>query len=158
MTWPIVMRGDSEPNGSWNTSCNSRRSGRIASRSSGAISRAVEADDALARQKAQQRAPERRLAGTGFADDADGLALLQRQRDVVDGAQQHRLALQEPAADLERHLDVAPFQQHRRGLRAAQPCGRSARLPAASWCSRACGAVKSASVAPSSTISPCRMT
>ncbi len=74
----------------------------------------LEADDALARQEAQQRTPERRLAGAGLADDADGLALTQRQRDAVHGLEQHRRAAQEAAADAEDHLDIVALEQHRR--------------------------------------------
>ena len=84
--WPTVMRGLSEPNGSWKTICSSRRSGRIAAAVELGDVAAVEADAPFAGQEAQQRAAERRLAGAGFADDADGLALPQRKRDAVDGA------------------------------------------------------------------------
>ena len=47
---------------------------------------ALEADRPAARDEPQQRAAERRLAGAGFADDADRLAGPHREIDAVDGA------------------------------------------------------------------------
>src|SRR5882757_5000749 len=43
--------------------------------------------DAAARRlvEPQDRPPERRLTATGLADQPDGLALLDRERDTVDG-------------------------------------------------------------------------
>ena len=80
---------------------------------------------------------------------------LQRQRDRGRRrCRHHRRALQEAAADPERHLDVAALEQDRRGWRPAAPCGRSARRRAASSCSRAAAERRSPRSRPASTTSP----
>ena len=72
------IRGLSEPYGSWNTICMSRRNGSIAE---------LQARDRLAEEhdrpcggdQPQDRQAERGLAGAGFADDAERLALAHRE-------------------------------------------------------------------------------
>ena len=78
---PIVMRGLSAPDGSWNTSCRRRRSWRSAAAGDGRRVLAVEAHRAVRRRlQADQRAAERRFAAAALADQAERLAA--RDRDV----------------------------------------------------------------------------
>ncbi len=55
---------------------------------------------AVRRQQAEQHAGERRFAGTGFADQADHLALRHVEIDVGDGMQR-ALAREQAAPDQE---------------------------------------------------------
>ena len=66
------------------------------------------------RHELQDRAPERRLAGAGFADDADGLAGPDRKIDAVDGADRVPAARKQPAAQREGDAHVAGLEHHRR--------------------------------------------
>ena len=60
-----------------------------------------------------------------LADDADGLALTQRQADAVHGLEQHRRAAQEAAAEAEDHLHIVALEKHRRvGLGRRLAAGR----------------------------------
>ena len=82
------MRGLSEPNGSWNTICIRRRSGRsCAPRTAGDVG-AVEADRARRSGSIRRSAvrAERRLAAAGLADEAERLAAVDVKRHVVDRA------------------------------------------------------------------------
>ena len=62
-------------------------------------------------QQRQHGARQRRLAATGFADDAERLALAQREAHAVDGAQRLGLGEQPLAAHREINLQVVDVQQ-----------------------------------------------
>ncbi len=70
-------------------------------------------DRPLARDEAQDGEAERGLAGAGFADDADRLALADGDRDAVDRLDVPGRAAQEPAPDREPHLDGAGLHDDR---------------------------------------------
>ena len=70
----------------------------------------------------EDRAPERRLAATRLADEAERLAALDRQRDVVDGLDVADVAVEHDAA-LDREVDL----EVRRARRAARRPTRSRR-------------------------------
>ena len=115
--WRIVWRGLSDDIGSWKIICRSRRSGRIAASGRWVMSRPSKRDRAGARlDQPHQRAAERRLAGAGFADDADRLAAADRKSRpcrisaMARGRQRLRVM---SAGDLEAAQRKA----------AAQPCG-----------------------------------
>ena len=73
----------------------------------------IEADLALALEQAQQGAPQRRLAGAGLADDADGLAASHLEIDAA-----HRfegdLGPEQRTLDGEADTHIVRRQQHRR--------------------------------------------
>ncbi len=111
---PMLMRGSSEPSGSWNISCRCRRSAR-----SQRASRADAADRAVERacvplsagtSRSSARAM-RRLAAAGLTDDAESLAACEQEADAVDGSQPH------VAAAFARHgnsrADRAPVMRRR---------------------------------------------
>ena len=70
----------------------------------------------IARHQMHQQPRRGRLAAAGFADDADGLALGDRERDVIDRA--HRLARAEQAAADREMLGQADDLQQRLRLAA----------------------------------------
>src|SRR5690606_41537013 len=75
---------------------------------------AFKADRTLARQKPEPRAAKRRLARTRLANDADRLALVQGDRNPLDGAD-FRFGTREPSASTAEHdFDIASFEQDRR--------------------------------------------
>ena len=83
---PTRLRGFSDANGSWKTICISRRSGRSRSRRSPCVmsvprKRIV---PSVGLEQPQHRARQRRLAAARLADEAERLALAQRERHVVD--------------------------------------------------------------------------
>ena len=63
-------------------------------------------DRPLRADEPQQREAERRLAGAGFADDAERLALAHVERDAVDRLDIADGAAQEAALDREPDADV----------------------------------------------------
>ena len=72
-----------------------------------ALDVAAEEDDApLRRDQPEQRQPERRLAGAGFADDAERLPLAHHDVDPVDRLDVADGAAEEPALDREPDLQV----------------------------------------------------
>ena len=86
---PTVMRGSSEPYGSWNTICMSRRSRRSARGDSARHVRAVEAHRAGGRlEQPQDRARRRRLAAAGLAHQAERLAA--RHLEATPSTASHR--------------------------------------------------------------------
>ena len=128
MIWPTVMRGDSDPNGSWKTSCSSRRSGRIASRSSFEMSRSPKR---MTPSLGSSRSSARPSVDLPEPDSPTMPMVCPRfsaSETPIDRAQHQRLAAQEAAADLERHLDIAALEQDRRAGRggALLPVGSAA--------------------------------
>ena len=85
----MVMRGSRLASGSWKTIWNSLRSLRSSRFVSPPMIAPAPHDGARrsSGSSAQHRARERGLAAAGFADDAQRLALLQREADAVDRAQ-----------------------------------------------------------------------
>src|SRR3954467_5339692 len=70
--------------------------------------------------QAQARAGDRGLAAAGLADEADRLAALDRQRDVVHGTDVADVAIQhEPALDREPDLQVLDLDERPASVRAA---------------------------------------
>ena len=127
---PTRMRGSSEAYGSWNMIWKSRRPRRRSLRPSLVTSSPVETDRARRRLLERHDEPaDRRLAAARLPDEAEGLALAHRERDVRDGLDAPDLALQDRSGgdrellhepvDLEDHLAVLevlhPLQG--RGLR-----------------------------------------
>ncbi len=97
----------------------------LAAVEAGDVGRA-EAVIAAARQKPQQSAPERRLAGAGFTDNADRLALAKPQVDLVDRAEDGIAAGEKPTADRVVDTDVPTFKDDRCAVR--RRCLAAARL------------------------------
>ncbi len=116
MIWLTDSRGDSDPNGSWKTICMSLRKGRI--------SRVGEAVDAFSNvgdrpfggDEPQDREPERRLAGAGFADDAERLAGAQLERQAVDRLDVVDRAPQRAGLDREPDLQVVGLDHDGRAI------------------------------------------
>ncbi len=72
----------------------------------------VEFDLAPALDQPQHRERERRLAGAGLADDAEGVAGANRHGDVVHGLQ-HASAREQPFRQVEMHADVLGAHDNR---------------------------------------------
>ena len=95
---PAVMRGFSEENGSWKIICIARRYGRSAALPRW-VSRAVEPDRAGGRlDQPQHGACDRRFAAAELADQAERLALADREADAVDRVDCADGAAQQPCA------------------------------------------------------------
>ena len=97
-----VMRGFSDAYGSWKTIWTSRRTGRIWRR----LKRVMSCPSKMIRpavgsSSLMMRAPERRLAAPGLADDAERLALAHRQVDAVDRLHLADRALEDARLDRE---------------------------------------------------------
>ena len=109
--WPTVMRGLSDANGSWNTTCMRRRIAAqrraIGAVDAGRVHLDAAGGDGL---QCQQRHPERRLARARFADDAERLATLELERRIAHG---NEVALGEPACG-GAELDPDVLRRHQR--------------------------------------------
>ena len=112
MISPTVRRGESEPKGSWKTTPRSRRSGRSSARVRRSRGRPAKRDRAGTMEELKQRAAERRLAGAGLADDAEGLAAADIERNVIDGDEIRCARLKQAARQPKGNADVAGLEQH----------------------------------------------
>jgi hypothetical protein len=116
-----VMRGDSEENGSWNTTCTSRRMAGWKRRPDPS---ACPPRPARPVRQIRPRAPAPGgLAGARLADDAQRAA---RRRCEVGALHGHELALAEPAANARQWARVAHAQR-------PPPASPARRRPASSW-------------------------
>ena len=100
MMSPTVMRGLSEANGSWNTICSSLRFCRNRLGSSRSGPRPATAPARGWVNQAEDGAGQGRLAGAGFADDAQGFARIEVETDAVDRLQYALFAPQQAAVRL----------------------------------------------------------
>ena len=73
-------------------------------------------DRPLARNEPQDGKAERRLAGPGFADDAERLAAPKLEGNAVDGFDVVHGAAQDALLDREPDFQVVGLQHHRRGF------------------------------------------
>ena len=153
------MRGDSEPNGSWNTICMSRRNGRI--------SLNLQALDLACRGRRSAR-PRRSAAGCASPSvvlpEPDSPTtpsvspLRTSMRDAVDRLDVADHLAQHAALDRKPDLEIVGLDHDRRVRLRRRRIGLAARRRAVRGCRDASGAVKTRSTAPCSTILPCFIT
>ena len=119
MVAPTVIRGSSEPYGSWKMICIRRRILRSPSDLRLDQVDAVEGDLALRRlAQPDQRAPGRALAAAGLADQPERLAATDGERDAVDRLHRPDGLLEDARADREVDLEVLDLDQVVLGRRA----------------------------------------
>ena len=112
MIEPTVIRGSSDPYGSWKMICIRRRILRRASDLS--VPRSMPSKRTVpevASRRRINRAARRALAATGLADESEGLALAHLEGDAVDGLHRPDLALEDPLADREIDLEVLDLDE-----------------------------------------------
>ncbi len=106
------------------------------------------------RDQPRQRQAQRRLAGAGFADDAERLAGAQLKIDAVDGLHMIDDLAHEPGLDREPDADIGPLHRRPASRHRQAAARRAARRPGDGGCSRAADCVKTSSTVPVSTILP----
>jgi hypothetical protein len=115
------MRGLSEPNGSWNTICISRRSGRMALKLNPSISRPRKTIGPCDEISRSQRQPQRGLARAGFADHAERLALAHLASSMPSTAFTWSTVLRSKPCLIGNQTLTSELRHHRR--REASGCG-----------------------------------
>jgi len=96
MMRPIVMRGFSEPTGSWKMICILRRSRFISAEPARRTSAPRSGRSGGGGDEAEERAADGRLAAAGLADEAERLTGGEVEADAVDGFDISDGALQRP--------------------------------------------------------------
>ena len=125
---PTRMRGLSDEYGSWKTICMSRRASRSSSRDNARTSRPSNTISPDGRLNQPQDAPAgRRLPASGFADETERLAAIDREADVLDRGDRGRPS-KEAAAAGEVLREVPHVEQRHQELSSSRTSGSIARL------------------------------
>ena len=112
MIEPTVIRGSSDPYGSWKMICMRRRIRRNSFALQATEVDAVETDRALRRlAQADHRPPGRALAAAGLADQPERLALAYLEADPVHGLDGADLGLEDARPDREVDLEILDLDE-----------------------------------------------